>query len=170
MIIAATTGIAETDMLALCTILEEMVSASKKLIVLLQDEKRHIIEGEVDRLLKLSSEKETVIQYLARLNQDRIAVLQLSDRNDPPPTLRDLIPLCPDIYQNRLRTAHLRLEALSAGINELNQMNGLLTDRVLRQIAGLLGVLGHLNTAGSTYAQSGTMQTLPTGGRTLGKG
>lgn len=166
----ATTGITETDMLALCTILEALVSASKKLVAQLQDEKRYIIEGDADRLLQLSHDKETVIQHLAKLNQDRITVLQLSNKNDPPPTLRTLISLCPPIYQDRLRTAHLRLEALSAGINELNQMNGLLTDRVLQQISGLLGILGHLSPTGPTYAQSGTIQALHADGRSLGKG
>ncbi len=170
MMIASETGIAETDILALCTILEEMVGASKKLVNLLQDEKRLIIEGDIDHLVRLSSEKEAAIEHLARLNQDRIAVLQLTEGNDPPPTLKTLIPFCPDIYQNRLQTAHMRLEALSAGINELNQMNGLLTDRVLQQISGLLGVLTTLSPSGPTYAQSGMIQTLPTDGRTFGKG
>jgi len=170
MITVATTDIAETDLLALCTILEALVEASRMLIALLQDEKRYIIEGDVERLLPLTAEKEAAIEHLSSLNQHRIAVLQMADRKASPPTLNTLIPLCPDLYQNRLRTAQTRLEALSTGINELNQMNGLLTERVLQQISGLLAVLGSLSPSGPTYAQSGMIQALPAGGRTLGKG
>jgi len=171
MMIAPTTDLAESDSLALCSILEAMVTASKKLMRLLQDEKCCIIAGDVDQLIHLSSEKEATIEQLAKLNQDRIAVLQTNHHNDPPTKLSTLISLCPGRYRSRLQTAHTRLEALSAGIQELNQMNGLLTDRVLRQISGLLGVLKQLGPAGPTYEQSGLIQALPTtSGRTFGKG
>lgn len=170
MMIAPATGIAGNDLLALCTILEEMVRASKKLMTLLQDEKRLIIEGNIDHLIRLSSEKEAALEHLDRLNKDRMVVLRTKDKNDPPPSLRNLIPLCPDIYRKRLQTAHTQLEALSAGINELNQMNGLLTDRILQQISGLLGVLTQLSPSSTTYAQSGMIQAVPTNVRTFGKG
>ncbi len=170
MMIAPATDIAKSDLLALCTIFEALVTASKKLMDLLQDEKRCIIAGDVDHLIHLSSEKEAAIEALAKLNQDRIAVLRTKHPNDPPAKLSTLISLCPDRYRGRLQRAYTSLEALSAGIQELNQMNGLLTDRILQQVSGLLGVLKHLGPSGTTYEQSGMIQSLRSSGRTFGKG
>jgi len=70
-------------------------------------------------------------------------------------TLRQLIQLVPSPYQERLSSCYERLRAVSAAVSEINQINGLLSSRILQQVNALLGLLTHLSAVPSIYQASG---------------
>jgi flagellar biosynthesis/type III secretory pathway chaperone len=72
-----------------------------------------------------------------------------------PPTLRQLIDWVSAPYQARFSSCFERLRALSASVTEINQINGLLSVRILQQVNGLLGLLTHLSAIPSVYQASG---------------
>jgi flagellar biosynthesis/type III secretory pathway chaperone len=63
------------------------------------------------------------------------------------------------------------LDSLAASIREINQVNGILVDRILAQVTDLLGLLRHLVAPTPTYQATGLLQDVTSGGgRTLGRG
>ena len=160
----------QTDLDQLSLILEETVEAYQKLLSLLQEEKSFIIEGDNDRLLDCVDRKEDLLILLSRLEKRRQKALLKIDPSTPPPTLKTLIPRLPIRYRDSLMSSHARLEALCASVHEINQMNGLLVNRVLGQITGLLGILQHMTQSGTTYQSTGLMRERPSRSRTIGRG
>lgn len=160
----------EADLIRLFTILEEMIPVYRKLLSLLQAEKRFIVEREVDQLILCTEEKEGVLAQLSHLNERRIKASLGFDASDSALTLKKLIPLCPTPQGERLRSILARLEALTTSINELNQMNGILVERVLGQISGLLGLFRQMSSNKPIYRETGKINDMPSSGRTIGKG
>lgn len=166
----STKALSEISLTKLCSTLEAMIPLHQNLLSLLQDEKRLIVDGDTEALIQCAEKKEGVLKQVAELEKQRIEMMQGMDDGHNPLTLRTLIPICPPQYRKRLQSVHLRLEAVTASIQELNQMNGLLVGRVLGQISGLLGILDHLTSREPIYEQTGKINTLPSSGRTFGKG
>ena len=73
-------------------------------------------------------------------------------------TLRQLIRWVSAPYRERLSSCYERLRALSSSVTEINQINGLLSSRILQQVNALLGLLTHLSEAPSIYQSSGFLQ------------
>ncbi|MFQ5596601.1 MAG: flagella synthesis protein FlgN [Nitrospiria bacterium] len=153
----------------LLKVLEEMIPSHQQLLTLLQNEKRHIIEGAVEKLVQCSIDKEKVLYDLNGLNRQRIDLLQQLNHPNPPQTLNALLPGCSEKHRRRLRDVQAKLEALTASIHEINQMNGILVERVLGQISSLLGLFKQMCRETPVYQQTGVIHHPPKHGRTIGK-
>ncbi len=149
--------LSETDTTQLISTLEEMVQVHQSLLVILQEEKRLIIEGKIEKLLPCIGKKETTLLRLSCLEKERIMTIRRLDSENPSPTLKTLIPLVSLPYQKKLEDLRSRLDVLTTSVNEINQINGVLVERVLGQISELFGMLQHLTADGSTYQQTGEM-------------
>lgn len=159
---------------SLISTLEEMVRLQQELLSLLQREKKLIIDGERDELLRCLQEKETLLGRLRGLEQRRQAeVIPLQRQwggDDQPLTLKQLMERIPDPFRSRLASCHVRLEALMSSIQELNQINGLLVNRILEQIGALVGLLRDLSSTVPIYQPNGALRHLPSGGRIISQG
>lgn len=164
----------ETLLVRFLSTLEEMVGAHQRLLTLLQREKRLVIEGNSEELTPCLCEKEETLNGLDRLEKRRQEEFSALSRHfhpaEPMDHLKQLIPLVPGPYRPGLYSCQVRLEALTASIVEINQMNGLLIGRILEQIAKLLSLLKHLAFPPAGYEATGRLSDSPIGRRTLGKG
>lgn len=158
----------------LLSTLEEMIRVQQEILSVLQREKKLIIGGERDELLRSLQEKETLLGHLHRLEQRRQEEIAPLGRQwggeDPSLTLKQLIQRIPDPFRSRLASCHARLEALTASIQELNQINGLLVGRILEQITTLVDLLRSLSSTVPIYQPNGALQHLPSSGRTISQG
>lgn len=158
----------------LISTLEEMIRLQQEMLSLLQREKKLIIDGERDALLRCLQEKETLLGHLRGLEQRRQEEVVPLERQwggeDQPLTLKQLIERIPDPFRSRLASCHVRLEALTSSIQELNQINGLLVNRILEQIGALVGLLRDLSSTVPIYQPNGALQHLPSGGRIISQG
>lgn len=159
-----------TDILLhLMSILEEMVPLHQRLLSILQEEKRLIIEGEHEALGLCVGKKEVVLNHLAKLESKRQESISQIDVKQTGMTLKEMLPLVPEIHRERLLDVQMQLDVLTTSIHELNQINGILTERVLQQISGLVGLLKHLTPNGLTYQQTGMIHDVFSTGRMIGK-
>ncbi len=175
------TDIEEPLLAKLLLTLEEMVKRYQKLLAVLQQEKGLMIEGNFNDLIPCLSEKEGLLGELKQLEERRLReidplakrlhlVRESSGASGASAegsgttgtagggvTLRQLIGAVSFPYRGRLQSCYDLLRALSASVTEINQINGLLVDRILRQVNSLLGLLTHLSAVPSTYRASGVL-------------
>jgi flagellar biosynthesis/type III secretory pathway chaperone len=187
----------------LLTTMEAMIHRYQQLLETLQEEKGLIIEGNLGDLSICLIEKEKLLGELKRLEATRLREIEpLSAMVSPRPmdvttsaeagrpewtalppqsasrpsglTLRQLIRWVSSPYQERLSSCYERLRALSASVSEINQINGLLSVRILQQVNSLLGLLTHLSAMPSIYQSSGffhhDLQGGPASARGYGSG
>lgn len=158
----------------LISVLEGMTEVQQRFLSVLQREKRLVIEGDLETLFSCLAEKESVLNRLNRLEVERQALMAPLARilNQDPRrlTLRQLTARVEEPFAGRLSACHLRLKALSASILEINQINGLLVEKTLKQVSSLLGLLKHLSTAPPIYQATGLASESPFKGKVLGKG
>lgn len=161
--------LSEVATLRLMETLQEMELLYQQLLSVLQNEKRLIIEAKTDQLVRCAQEKEVVLTRLAQLEEERIASTRRLFPQNPSLTLKTLIPLVVPVYRKKLESLHHSLDVLTASITELNQMNGILIERVLGQISDLFVLLRHLTPAGEIYEPTGEMRRVSSG-RIIGRG
>lgn len=158
----------------LISTLEEMIRVQQEILSLLQREKKLMIGGEVDDLLRCLHEKENLLGRLRGLERRRqeeiVPLAQQGGGDDRALTLKQLAQRIPEPFRSQLAYCHTRLEALTASIQELNQINGLLVDRILERITALVGLLRHLSSTDPIYQPNGALQHFPSGGRAISKG
>ncbi|WP_168063039.1 flagella synthesis protein FlgN [Candidatus Manganitrophus noduliformans] len=161
-------------LIPLVSTLEEMILVQQEMLSLLQREKKLMIGGELDDLLRCLQEKENFLGRLRGLEQRRQAEIAPMARQwggeDRPLTLKQLAQRVPEPFRGRLTDCHTRLEALTASIQELNQINGLLIDRIQERITALVGLLRHLSSTDPIYQPNGALQPFPSGGRAISQG
>jgi len=163
-------ALSEPLLTRLALILEEMVEGYQRLLSLLQEEKSLIVEANNEALIRCVGQKEDCLSHLAVLEKGRQKIMLSIAPERPSLSLKILIPHLPLEHQDRLIHSHVRLEALTASIQEINQINGLLINRVLGQITGLMTLLQQMTTSATTYQASGMMHDRPLHGRTIGRG
>ena len=162
------TDIEEPLLIRLLFTLEEMVKRYQKLLSVLQREKGLMIEGNLNDLIPCLNEKEAILGELKGLEDRRLREIaplarrfQMTSRLQEGATcpagvlLRDLIGVVSLPYRGRLISCYDRLRALLSSVTEINQINGALVGRILRQVNSLLGLLTHLSTTPQTYQASG---------------
>ncbi|MBI3608256.1 MAG: flagellar export chaperone FlgN [Nitrospirae bacterium] len=158
----------------LLDILEELIGAHQQLLPILQTEKRLIVEQDFNDLLPCLAEKDGMLGRLRDVERRRREVVGtlgswLGQSLDAL-TLTRIATLAPVSYASRFRSCQARLESLTASMIEINQINGILVDRILMQVTNLIGLLRHLVVGAPTYQASGMLQDGLPGGRTLGTG
>jgi flagellar biosynthesis/type III secretory pathway chaperone len=151
--------------------LGEMIKGYQQLMSILQKEKTLIIEGNSGELISCLIQKEGAISLLNSLEARRQKeiegigkVLGLVDR---PLTFSMIIETVREPFKSKFNASKASLEALTASMIEVNQMNGLLVDRTLRKISDLIGLLKQISTVSLTYSSTGTVNPYPASGRTL---
>lgn len=168
-IITPAVSLSEAETRGLIANLEEMLQFQQRLLVLLQEEKGLIIDGKTDHLMRCIGKKEVVLKGVAELEAERIRLIEGMAPAHPPHTLKSLIPRVLLPYRQQLDDLRTRLDVLTASIGELNEMNGVLIDRVLGQISDLFTLLRHMTSDGETYQPTGEMR-LASSGRTISRG
>ena len=155
----------EEPMLArLIATLEEMIKRYQALLFLLQREKQLMVEGNLDDLAGCLLEKERFMGFLRQLEERRLSEMiplarrfqiTLPSSEGQGISLRQLADAVTGSHKTQLLSCHERLRALCASVSEINQINGLLTNRFLRQVNALLGLLIHLSPMPLTYQSQG---------------
>lgn len=168
-VIASSPRLSEAETLKLLATLEHLVQGHQNLLTCLQDEKRLIIEGKIEALLSCVGEKEALLRDIAHLEEERIGIMAALDGANRPKTLKTLILHVAPGTRKKLENLGGQLDALTASITEINQINGILVKRVLGQISDLFALLGHLNAEADTYQDSGKMSNTISG-RTISRG
>ncbi len=163
MIVAAPQRLSESESTQLIAILEEMVKVHHELLTRIQEEKRLIIEGKVEPLLRCVSQKKKLLDRVAQLEKERIQSLQSINHGTSPPTLKTLIPFVTSSDQEKLESLRSRLEGLTSSIEEINHVNGILIERVLGQISDLFALLRHLTSDVTTYQHTGKINSRSAG-------
>ncbi|MFY9270827.1 MAG: flagellar protein FlgN [Candidatus Manganitrophaceae bacterium] len=158
--------LSETPLVPLVSLLEEMIFVHQELLVLLQREKKWMIAGELEDLLSGLQQKEAAVVRLRHLEEKRQDLLDTIGET----TLTALIQRTPEPDRSRLVSCQTRLQSLTSSIQEINQINGLLVERILDQIATLTGLLRHLSSASPVYQSNGRVIELQASGRKIGKG
>lgn len=158
----------------LVAVLEDLIREHQQLLDVLQREKRLMVEGDVDALLPSLTDKEKILERVRAIERRRRELVDaLASRAGRPAdtaSLTRLAALAPEPYAEALRSCHARLEALAASMVELNQLNGVLVDRILTRVTSLLALIRHVVVDAPLYQSSGLPQDAPPGGRTLGRG
>ncbi|MFZ5861398.1 MAG: flagellar protein FlgN [Nitrospirota bacterium] len=164
----------DLELETLTVVLEGQIALHQQLLPVLQAEKRLMVEGEVDEVVPCLNEKERLLHRLREAEgrrRDAVAAWAASaGRASREWTLSELIACAPPAYASRLQSCQARLESLTAGIIELNQLNGLVADRLLTRVNGLIGLLRRLTSAGAIYQPSGALHETTVSGRSLGRG
>ncbi len=160
----------DMDSARLHVILDEIISQYQELMRILQEEKRLIINGDVEDLVCCLAKKEEVVRGLQALEERRQEEIALMSPQDPNISLQALIHRVPPENQGPLRSSQAHLDALSASIQDINQMNGILVERVLQQITSLLGLLKQMAFNTVTYQPTGLICESPSGGKIIAKG
>ncbi len=160
--------LSEVATLQLLNTLARLFQEHQSLLCILQEEKRLIVEGKIDVLLSRVTEKEAVMRRIAGLEQERIGITDKLEGQERP-RFKALILYVAPPYRAKLNDLRQKLEVLTESITEINQMNGILVERVLSQISDLFSLLRHLTADADTYQGSGKMSQA-TLGRTIGRG
>lgn len=168
-VIAPLPRLSEGGTLQLLATLEDLFQGHQNLLALLQDEKCFIVEGKIEALLSCVAEKETLMKRIAALEKKRLGIMAGLDEINSTHTLKTLIPRVAPIYREKLKTLGGQLDVLTSSITEVNQINGILVERVLGQISDLFILLRHLTPDGNTYQESGKMSRA-VAGRTISRG
>jgi len=151
-------------------ILNEIIKYYQQLLLVSQEEKRLIIDGDVEDLVSCLTKKEKVVTALKALEARRREEISLICPRNPEISLNALISGFPEKDREDLRSTQIRLEALTASIQDVNQMNGILVERVLQQITSLLDLLKQMAFPTVTYQPTGLIVEAPFGGKTIAKG
>ena len=151
--------------------LEEMIKGYQQMMSILQREKILIIEGNSEELISCLLQKEGVLSFLNGLDEKRQKEVdfigQALGLDDKPLTFRTLIESVREPFKSQFYACKAALEALTASMIEVNQLNGLLVDRTLQKISDLIGLLKQISAVPLTYSATGVANPYPAKGRTL---
>jgi flagellar biosynthesis/type III secretory pathway chaperone len=151
--------------------LEEMIKGYQQLMSILQREKTLIIEGNCEELLACLLQKEGVLSLLNGLEKKRQREVEIIGQSlgleESSMTFGRLIESVREPFKSKFYSCKGALEALTASMVEVNQMNGLLVDRTLRKISDLIGLLKQISSVPLTYSSNGAVNPYPAKGRTL---
>ncbi|MBI3594056.1 MAG: flagellar protein FlgN [Nitrospirae bacterium] len=153
--------------------LGEMTKGYQQFMSILQKEKSLIIEGNSEELITCLLQKEGVISYLNGLESKREAEIEEIGRalglTSRPLTFVMLIDAVKEPFKSKFISCKAGLEALTASMIEVNQINGLLVERTLRKITDLIGLINQISAVPITYSSNGVANAFPAKGRSLAR-
>ncbi len=157
--------------ITLLEILEKEVDLYKEFLSLLQAERQYMIDLSLDRLHECSNHKETLILNLQILEVSRkdVIALILNGQQYGIPTLAMIIEIAPMRYRKGLDACRSNLLSLVNSIREINQINGILADRVINYTRNSLSFLNRLAYELPVYHSSGRMEQEKKSGRLVSK-
>jgi flagellar biosynthesis/type III secretory pathway chaperone len=151
--------------------LGEMIKGYQQFMSILQREKTLIIDGNSEELIACLIQKEGAISCLNGLEEKRKSEIEIIRRalglKEEPLTFNLLIESVREPFKSKFYSCKAALEALTASIIEVNQLNGLLVERTLQKISDLIGLLNQISTVPVTYSSKGMAHSFPPKGRTL---
>ena len=155
----------------LLEILEKEVDLYKDFLNLLQTERQYMIDLSLDRLHECSNQKETLILNLQILEESRrdVIALILNGHHFTSPTLAMIIERAPMRYKRGLEACRSNLISLVNSIREINQVNGILAERVINYTRNSLAFLNRLAYELPVYHSSGRMEQEKKTGRLVCK-
>lgn len=155
----------------LLEVLEKEVDLYKDFLSLLQIERQCMTDLSLDRLHECSNQKETLILNLQILEEARkdIIILILNGHYSTPPTLAKIIETAPVRYKKGLEACRSNLISLINSIREINQINGILAERVINYTRNSLAFLNRLAHELPVYHASGRMEQSKKTGRLVCK-
>lgn len=153
---------AAPELQRLALLIEAEAVQLRELIALMEEEQARLLANDVDRLLKITTEKTTRYQQLQRLFTNKTALLEQLGKTDLDTAIRELYAGMPRIIA---RWDEVLEYARTA--KEQNTLNGkLITERLQHNQTALSVLLAAANNP-PLYDAAGN--TLPTGnGRSLG--
>ena len=165
----------KTDLLLekLVALLNEECRLYRLLLLVLQKERRAIIDSQLVQVTECTKEKENLILKLRVLEEQRINYLNnLAAHLDGPVeslSLGELSNLVDEPYATQLSDCSTSLGALIQSIQEINQANKTLVSHSLDLIRGSLTLLNDLISHNAVYYQTGKMQAGERSGMVLSK-
>jgi len=155
----------------LIKLLEGEIGLYGSLLLVLQKEKRAIVDSSLEGLNRATKEKENLVLEIRILEEERSRIhQQLAERLQEAPheiTLTRLAGLADDPEASQLSTCQSSLSALMQSIQEINNANKTLVSHSLRLIRGSLNLLSHSRGSGQTYFRDGQMRESARGGQVL---
>jgi flagellar biosynthesis/type III secretory pathway chaperone len=169
----STRFIPDDSLINLQFLLDEMTRLLQQFVKSLQQEKTLIIDGSPEELMRCVEEKDAVLHQVSLLekkSQFMVQQISLAAGKKETLTLRQLIPMIQGSFKTRFERSLSGIEALSASITELNQINGLLVEKTLKRVSDLVQLIHYLSGNTATYTASGAMEEHSLPGRILIKG
>lgn len=147
----------------LCSILDDHLNRYQKLVDYLAEEKKCLLELDLDGLYLTSKEKEalavdvqTHIHLLVETIKDTALMLGLSI--EPQPLLSDLVPHLPSPFDNLVNDGAIRLEQMKNVIMRENEANRHFIEESLRLVNESINILTGANQLkGDGYKSDGSL-------------
>ena len=155
----------------LLDILEKEVELYREFLTLLQRERQYMIDLSLDRLHECNNQKEAVILNLKVLDESRVDVIDSIRNGDQSasPTLSMIIEKAPARYKGGLESCRSNLRSLVGSIREINQINGVLSERAINYTRSSLSFLNRLFHELPVYLSSGQRGQRKRTGRLVSK-
>ncbi len=164
----------EETTLSLVLVLEDMVPLYQQLLGLLMREREVIVGDDVDGLTRNLNEKGSLLGRIGQLDRKRSEAVVVLSRalggSEGQLSLRQLVERVPAHCRNRLMSCQYALEGLIRGIASTNQVNGVVIDRSLQRVGGLLNLVRRYVPMASSYRKDGLPEGMGQIRRTLAKG
>ena len=147
----------------LITILDKELALYRRLLHLLREEKKIMVDYSIDDLGRSNMEKETIGLKLRLLEESRMMLMQrLSPHFDKEPeeiTLADLCAKAGEPMASEIDARRTALKAQIGEVRELNERNRALALHSLSHIQGMINLIRALNAGSPTYEPTGTIKS-----------
>ena len=146
----------------LITILDKELALYRRLLQLLREEKKIMVDYSIDDLGRSNMEKETIGLKLRLLEESRLMLMKrLSPYIDKEPeeiTLDDLCEKAEDPLASEIAARRTALKAEIAGVREHNERNRALALHSLSHIQGMINLVRAMNSGSPTYEPTGSIK------------
>ncbi len=144
-------------------LLEDEKKLYEKLALILQQEKRAVIDSDLDALNENSKQKENLVLKIRIMGEQRLDMIgRLSGLLNYSPrelTLTKLAQLVDEPYSTRLNEYHSNYLSIIQGIQELNQSNKELFSHSVELIRGSINLLSNLLPSTPVYHRTGKVKS-----------
>lgn len=153
------------------TTLDETQRLYQDLMMMVQQERKAVLNSSVDQLSELLIEKENLLSQLTHLEKRRMGQLkQMAGQLHMPTqslTLSKLAAQSPPHYAQKINERRTTLRRLIGDIGKVNEENRSMTHHCLSLVQGSLQFLQHWITPPSIYGASGSIDDRTKSGHLL---
>jgi len=151
--------------------LESMLDLQKKFKSLLDDEKKRVLARDADGLIRLLTEKESMLGQIRYFEERRKREMALLGREFgiPSVTLKDVIARAPEPHRSRLMTCQTNLNGLTRQLVDANRANAKLIQEVLGRVKNLVEFFKGMMASDTVYKATGVLNEFRPYRRTIGK-
>jgi len=151
--------------------LESMLALQQRFKLLLDDEKKLVLERDADGLLRLLTEKEALLGQIRYFEERRKRETALLSRTlgVSTVTLREVIVRAPEPYRSRLIACQANLHSLTMQVVKANRSNAKLIQDVLGRVKNLVEFFKGVMASDTVYKPTGTLNEFHPYRRTIGR-